>query len=54
MKHIVQYSGGAGSAMAAYLVAQQQPKEDIILLFHDVQGGMMMTCIALIPTLARF
>jgi hypothetical protein len=38
-KHIVQYSGGAGSAMAAYLVAQQQPKEDIILLFHDVKGG---------------
>ena len=39
MKHIVQYSGGAGSAMAAYLVAQQQPKEDIILHFHDVRGG---------------
>lgn len=39
MKHIVQYSGGAGSAMAAYLVAQQVPKEDIILLFHDVRGG---------------
>lgn len=39
MKHIVQYSGGAGSAMAAYLVAQKVPKEDIILLFHDVRGG---------------
>mgnify|MGYP001491154618 CR=1 FL=1 len=39
MKHIVQYSGGAGSAMAAYLVTQKQPKEDIILLFHDVKGG---------------
>jgi len=39
MKHIVQYSGGAGSAMAAYLVAQKIPKEDIILLFHDVRGG---------------
>lgn len=39
MKHIVQYSGGVGSAMAAYLVAQQVPKKDIILLFHDVRGG---------------
>ena len=39
MKHIVQYSGGAGSAMAAYLVAQKVPKNDIILLFHDVRGG---------------
>jgi hypothetical protein len=39
MKHIVQFSGGAGSAMAAYLVAQKVPKEDIILLFHDVKGG---------------
>ena len=39
MKHIVQFSGGAGSAMAAYLVAQKQPKKDIILLFHDVRGG---------------
>lgn len=44
MKHIVQYSGGAGSAMAAYLVAQKVPKEDIILLFHDVRGGMTMIC----------
>ena len=39
LKHIVQYSGGCGSAMAAYLVAQQQPKSDIVLLFHDVRGG---------------
>lgn len=39
MKHIVQYSGGVGSAMAAYLVAQQVPKKDIILLFHDVLEG---------------
>jgi 3'-phosphoadenosine 5'-phosphosulfate sulfotransferase (PAPS reductase)/FAD synthetase len=39
VKHIVQYSGGAGSAMAAYLVTQTQPKKDIILLFHDVKGG---------------
>ena len=39
MKHIVQFSGGAGSAMAAYLVAQKVPKEDIVLLFHDVRGG---------------
>ena len=39
MKHIVQYSGGVGSAMAAYLVAQKVPKEDIFLLFHDVRGG---------------
>ena len=39
MKHIVQFSGGAGSVMAAYLVAQKQLKKDIILLFHDVKGG---------------
>lgn len=39
MKHIVQYSGGVGSAMAAYLVAQEHPKEDIILLFHDVKNS---------------
>jgi len=39
VKHIVQYSGGAGSAMAAYLVAQKVPKNYIILLFHDVRGG---------------
>ena len=39
MKHIVQFSGGAGSAMAAYLVAQKQPKENIILLYHDVPMG---------------
>ena len=38
MKHIVQYSGGCGSAMAAYLVTQKHLKEDIILLFHDVRG----------------
>lgn len=39
MKHIVQFSGGVGSAMAAYLVAQKQPKENIILLYHDVPMG---------------
>lgn len=39
MLHIVQYSGGVGSAMAAYLVAQKQPKENIILLYHDVPMG---------------
>jgi RNAse (barnase) inhibitor barstar len=39
MKHIVQFSGGVGSAMAAYLVTQQYPKEDIILLYHDVPDG---------------
>lgn len=39
MKHIVQFSGGVGSAMAAYLVTQQYPKEDIILLYHDVPMG---------------
>ena len=39
MKHIVQYSGGVGSAMAAYLVAKKVDKKDIILLFHDVKGG---------------
>ncbi len=54
MKHIVQYSGGAGSAMAAYLVAQKVPKNDIILLFHDVRGGMTMICIDLMLMLARF
>lgn len=32
MKHIVLYSGGCASAYAAYLVAQKQRKEDIILL----------------------
>lgn len=39
MKHIIQYSGGVDSAVAAWLVTQKVPKEDIILLFHDVKGG---------------
>jgi len=50
VKHIVQYSGGAGSAMAAYLVAQKVPKNDIILLFHDVRGGIAKICTALMQT----
>ena len=54
MKYIVQYSGGAGSAMAAYLVDQKVPKEDIILLFHDVRGGMTMICAASMLMLASF
>ena len=54
MKHIVQYSGGAGSAMAAYLVAQKVPKEDIILLFHDVRGGTTMIFTVLMLMLASF
>lgn len=32
MKHIVLFSGGAASAYVAWLVAQEQKKEDIILL----------------------
>lgn len=32
MKHIVLFSGGAASSYVAYLVAQEQRKEDIILL----------------------
>jgi len=39
MKHIIQYSGGVDSAVAAWLVTQKVPKEDIVLLFHDVPGG---------------
>jgi tRNA U34 2-thiouridine synthase MnmA/TrmU len=54
MKHIVQYSGGVGSAMAAYLVSQQQPKEDIILLFHDVRGGMTKIYTDLTTMLVNF
>ena len=32
MKHIVLFSGGAGSSYTAYLVTKEQKKEDIILL----------------------
>jgi len=32
MKHVVLYSGGAASAYVAYLVLQEQKKEDVILL----------------------
>ncbi|WP_409276144.1 phosphoadenosine phosphosulfate reductase family protein [Neobacillus sp. SCS-31] len=35
MKHVVMYSGGVGSYMAAKLVANKVPKQDVILLFSD-------------------
>ena len=35
MKHIVQFSNGAGSAWVAWWVLQNFPKEDVILLNHD-------------------
>lgn len=34
-KHIVQFSGGAGSAVAAKLVIDEFGTEDVVLLFHD-------------------
>ena len=37
MKHIVSYSGGLGSFMTAYKVAQKVDKEDIVLLFTDTK-----------------
>lgn len=38
MKHIIQFSGGAASAYAAYLVAKEHGKENTILLFHDTKA----------------
>lgn len=35
MKHVVLFSGGVQSAYVAYLVAQKEKKEDIILLFAE-------------------
>ena len=35
MKHVVQFSNGAGSAWVAWWVLQNMPKEDVILLNHD-------------------
>lgn len=32
MKHIVLFSGGLSSAYVAYLVLQEQKKEDVVLL----------------------
>lgn len=38
MLHIIQFSGGAASAYVAYLVAQEQGKENTVLLFHDTKA----------------
>ncbi|WP_059170470.1 phosphoadenosine phosphosulfate reductase family protein [Bacillus sp. FJAT-27445] len=37
MKHVIMYSGGVGSFMAAKLVAKEVPVENIILLFTDTR-----------------
>lgn len=37
MKHIIQFSGGAGSWAAAKLVAAQHGTEDMVLLFADTR-----------------
>lgn len=37
MKHIVQFSGGAASSYAAWLVSQEFGKENTILLFQDTK-----------------
>ena len=34
-KHVVQFSGGAGSAVAAKLVIDEFGPDDVVLLFHD-------------------
>lgn len=36
MKHIVMYSGGVGSFIAAELVAKRYGTDDLVLLFADV------------------
>ena len=38
MKHVVMFSGGIGSWATAKRVKEQNPSEEIILLFSDVQG----------------
>jgi hypothetical protein len=37
MKHIIGFSGGAASAVAAKIVRDQHPGEEVILLFHDTR-----------------
>jgi len=39
MKHIVMFSGGIGSWATAKRVKEQNPQDEIILLFADVQGS---------------
>lgn len=38
MKHVVMFSSGAGSAVAAKLVAERYGTDDLVLLFADVNG----------------
>lgn len=38
VKHVVQFSGGAGSAVAAKLVIDEFGPEDVVLLFHDTKA----------------
>ena len=38
MKHVVMFSGGIGSWATAKRVKEQNPKDQIILLFSDVRG----------------
>ncbi|MBW2084466.1 MAG: hypothetical protein JRI54_00320 [Deltaproteobacteria bacterium] len=54
MKHIVQFSGGVGSAYAAYLVIKKYSKQDVILLYHDVPEGQHPDTYTFLDDLSNF